>query len=86
MIQITEPDTLHPDRYGRDTPYECIKVLKNWMSPEEYKGFCRGNAIKYLCRLGKKDDPVKELKKASVYIEFLKEAYENEKETTAADK
>ena len=36
----------HPSHYGGDTVYECIKVLKAWMSKEEYQGFLRGNAIK----------------------------------------
>ena len=61
----------HPTRYGGDTVYECIKVLKAWMSPDEYKGFLRGNFIKYVCRLGKKDDNVQELKKARFYLDKL---------------
>lgn len=72
---ILASETSHPNRYGGDSTYECIKVLKEWMSTDEYRGFCRGNAIKYLCRLGKKDDPKKELDKAKTYIEFLKESY-----------
>ena len=53
----------HPERYGGDTVYECIKVLEAWLPPEQYKGFLRGNALKYLCRVGKKDNTVQELKK-----------------------
>ncbi len=64
----------HPIHYGGDTPYECIKVLRAWLSPEEYKGFCRGNFIKYVCRLGKKDNNVQELKKARFYLDKLIEA------------
>lgn len=64
----------HPERYGGDTPYECIKVLKAWLSKEEYEGFLRGNAIKYICRLGKKDEKVQELKKARWYIDKLIES------------
>ena len=52
----------HPERYGGDTTYECIKVLEAWLPPEQYKGFLRGNALKYLCRVGKKDETVQELK------------------------
>ena len=61
----------HPERYGGDTPYECIKVLKAWLPKDEYRGFLRGNAIKYICRLGKKDESVQELKKARWYIDKL---------------
>lgn len=70
-----ENDIDHPERYGGDTPYECIKVLKAWLSPDEFRGFLKGNAIKYLCRIGKKDEPAKELEKAKWYIDKLKESY-----------
>lgn len=66
----------HPKHYGGDTQYECIKVLKAWLSPDEYKGFLKGNAIKYLCRTGKKDETTQELKKALWYIQKLIEAEE----------
>lgn len=66
----------HPERYGGDTTYECIKVLKAWLSLEQYKGFLRGNTIKYLCRVGKKDETVQELKKAKWYLERLIEEEE----------
>ena len=50
------------------------------LPPEQYKGFLRGNALKYLCRVGKKDDTVQELKKAEWYLNKLieKELQENE--------
>lgn len=69
----------HPLHYGGDTPFECIKVLANWLSKDEYRGFCRGNFIKYVCRLGKKDDSVQELKKARFYLDKLIESYEEDK-------
>lgn len=65
----------HPLHYGGDTPYECIKVLRSWLSEEEYRGFCRGNALKYLCRVGKKDEAVQELKKARFYLDKLIESF-----------
>ena len=65
----------HPQRYGGDSTYECIKVLEAWMSKEEYQGFLRGNCLKYLCRVGKKDDIVQELNKSKWYLEKLIESY-----------
>lgn len=64
----------HPKRYGGDTPYECIKVMKEWSTPEEYDGFLRLTIIKYLNRLGKKDDSVQELEKAEFYLKKLIES------------
>lgn len=71
----------HPDHYGGDTPYEVIKVLEAWLSPEEYRGFLRGNAIKYLARAGKKNwlTLVEDLRKALWYLERLAEHHEKER-------
>lgn len=75
--RVEKPEAVnHPLHYGGDTTYECIKVLKSWMSADEYRGFLRGNAIKYLCRTGKKDETVQELKKSAWYINKLIESYE----------
>lgn len=71
----------HPERYGGDTTYECIKVLEAWLPPEQYKGFLRGNAIKYLCRVGKKDETVQELKKSKWYLEKLIEKEEKDEKS-----
>lgn len=64
----------HPEHYGgEDDPYEVIKVLKAKLSPEELRGFCKGNALKYLMRAGKKSgQPSKrdELK-AQWYMNYL---------------
>ena len=59
----------HPGHYGGDTEYECIKVLEAWNTPEEFLGFCKDNAIKYLCRSGKKDTEIQEWKKALWYTQ-----------------
>lgn len=75
---IDEKDINHPERYGGDTEYECIKVLKAWLSKDEYRGFLKGNAIKYLCRLGKKDEAVKEIQKAEWYLRELEKSYGGE--------
>lgn len=39
----------HPPHYQADGPYEAIKVIEAWGL-----GFCLGNVVKYVCRLGKK--------------------------------
>lgn len=72
LIGVKKEEVNHPSRYGgEDNPYECIKVLKAWMSPDEYKGFLKGNALKYICRVGKKDDSRQELEKAEWYLKEL---------------
>lgn len=75
-MQTTKELVNHPEHYNGDSEYECIKVLKAWFSESEYRGFLRGNLIKYVCRLGKKDNEIQELKKARWYLDKLIEDYE----------
>jgi hypothetical protein len=64
----------HPAHYGgEDNPYEAIKVIEAWLSPEAFIGFCRGNAIKYLSRAGKKGPAQADLFKASDYSDIERE-------------
>ena len=62
----------HPDHYGGDTPYEVIKVLKAWLSEDEYRGFLIGNAIKYQARCRHKGGTT-DLQKAQWYLNKLLE-------------
>lgn len=41
------------------------------MTPEEFRGFLKGNIIKYACRCGRKDDALKEAEKIKRYAEWL---------------
>lgn len=56
----------HPPYYGgADNQYEAIKVIEAWGL-----GFCLGNAIKYICRAGKKDTTtITDLEKAKWYLD-----------------
>lgn len=40
------------------------------MTPEQFTGFCRGNALKYLSRAGKKGDLLIDLEKAWFYLDY----------------
>jgi len=52
-------------------------VVDTWPI-EQQIGFHRGNAIKYLMRLGSKDDPLQEAKKAQHYLTKLVELLETD--------
>lgn len=55
----------HPPHYGGEQdPYEAIKVIEAWGL-----GFNLGNLLKYVCRAGKKDSRLKDLKKALWYLQ-----------------
>jgi hypothetical protein len=67
----------HPAHYGgADDPFEAIKVIEAWGMGLD---FCRGNAIKYLARLGKKGDALEDARKAAWYAQRLVEELEAQK-------
>jgi hypothetical protein len=50
---------------------ECIDAIKASMTEEQFKGFLKGNVIKYLWRYELKNNPVQDLKKAQWYANRL---------------
>ena len=60
----------HPSHYTRGG-IECIEAIKASMTAEAYKGYLKGNVLKYLWRYENKGKPVEDLKKANTYLEWL---------------
>ena len=52
-------------------------AMEAWLTPEQFEGFLRGNAIKYLARAGKKGDALEDVKKAQHYLLKLIEVMES---------
>ena len=69
---------------GSEQPFEShydgtiqpLEFMQAQMTQEEFRGFLKGNIIKYVARCGKKDDPAKEMTKVLRYAKWLKESYE----------
>jgi len=60
----------HPDHYGgADNPYEVIKVLEAWLTPEEFRGALKFNIHKYLARAKKKGGS-EDIAKAQWYLNY----------------
>jgi len=74
---IPEPTVpiVSPNHYSTGN-HESIDVMREVMSTEEFVGFCRGNAMKYLHRMGRKGDAAKDAAKAAVYCRWLRDALE----------
>lgn len=51
---------------------ETIDFLRAKLTPEQFEGFCIGNAMKYLSRAGKKNDAAEDRKKAEWYLTHLR--------------
>lgn len=60
----------HPSHY-KIGGVECIQAIKASMTEEAYKGFLKGNIIKYIWRYEIKGKPIEDLKKARVYLNWL---------------
>ena len=58
-----------PDHYNKGA-IEAIEAIKASMHPQEYKGYLKGNCLKYLWRYEYKND-VEDLRKARVYLDWL---------------
>lgn len=50
-----------------------IELMQEQFTVEEFRGYLKGNIIKYASRLGKKDDPKKEADKILNYANWLHE-------------
>lgn len=57
-----------PERYSTESGREAIDLIRDSMSDQEFGVYCRGQALKYRLRLGKKDSPDEE--KARWYDEM----------------
>lgn len=53
-------------------------AMEAWMTPDEFVGFLRGNAIKYLARAGSKGDALEDYRKAQHYLARLIEVMTND--------
>lgn len=58
---------------------ETIDYLRAKLTTEEFMGYCRGNALKYLSRAGHKDNALEDYRKAVVYLRWLVETEERSK-------
>ena len=61
----------HPQHYQTYVSgLETIDMIYAVLGPEKFKGYCRGNALKYLARADDKGNTVEDLEKARVYLSW----------------
>lgn len=65
-------------KHYRFAPVELIEILQMYLDPKEFQGFLLGNVLKYLLRLGRKDETGKEVDKAFQYLLWLRQAVNGE--------
>ena len=59
-----------PDHYNKGA-VEAIEAIKASMPDHEFRGYLKGNALKYLWRYDYKGKPVEDLRKCRWYIDRL---------------
>jgi hypothetical protein len=77
----------HPTHY-RSNGIECIDAIRAGLTPEQFEGYCRGNAMKYLWRAGKKVKPgqtveearEEDLAKARWYLDTVIKKWKTDRE------
>lgn len=66
----------HPDHYQSEDGIECIDAIRAALGLEGFVSHCRGTALKYAWRSGKKASHAEDLRKACVYLTWAAEALE----------
>ena len=74
--KVKNPQSTHYELWNGS---EAIDVLKNSLTEDEYKGFLKGNILKYQLRLGKKDNVDSEIIKIKDYQAELNNILGNHK-------
>ena len=79
MMQLEKKDMVnHPSHYAGQI--EVIDYIRDKLTPEGFTEYCCGNVLKYISRWRKKDG-IQDLKKAKVYLEWMIDAAEKERES-----
>lgn len=67
----THNPVTNPKHYDLFPGQQSIDVIQAALTPEEFAGFCKGNALKYRLRAGEKGDAAEDLAKANWYRDRL---------------
>ena len=71
LLRDEEEDVVNnPDHYNTGN-IECIEAIEESMTPEAFKGYLKGNSMKYLWRYDYKGKQVEDLQKCQWYLARL---------------
>ena len=72
MLEDVKDDVKSPFHYRLEgLELEAKDIIRSVLGKEGYKHWCHGTALKYLFRAGKKEDELKDYKKARVYLDWI---------------
>lgn len=68
-------DAINPQHYKQGS-IECIEAMEQIFTPEEFRGYLKGNVFKYLWRERKKKG-IEDLRKAKWYLDRLVDSFDS---------
>ena len=71
IVDDEEEDVVNNPSHYNTGNIECIEAIEESMTPEAYRGYLKGNCMKYLWRYDYKGKPVEDLEKAGWYLSRL---------------
>jgi hypothetical protein len=72
VTTISEPDMVNSPPHYQGDGIECIDAIRAALTPEEFRGYCKGNGLKYIWREPNKGGD-QDIAKAAWYLNKLKE-------------
>jgi hypothetical protein len=70
-VHEAKPDMVNEPSHYKTGKIECIDAMEAMLTPEEFIGYLRGNAFKYLWRYQHKGKAYEDLQKAQWYLNRL---------------
>jgi hypothetical protein len=70
-VTLAEEDVVNRPKHYNTGDIECIDAIRESMSSVAYKGYLKGNSLKYLWRYDYKGKQVEDLQKAQWYLNKL---------------
>jgi len=68
---VTDSDVVENPPHYTSGGIECIDAIRSALTPEEFRGYCKGNVLKYIWREKLKGGN-EDIKKAIVYAGWIK--------------
>lgn len=76
-VEKKKPDVVNHPKHYTSGKIEVIKIMEDQLTSEEYRGYIKGQVIKYITRERYKNG-LEDLKKARWYLDRLIKKMENE--------
>ncbi len=70
-MQLEAEDMVNKPPHYNQGSVECIEAIRAALTKEEFEGYCKGNAMKYIWRHRHKGEPKENLDKAAWYLDKL---------------